>query len=173
MEHLNEKFKLILQDGQQTTLTAYATLQDTNQTINLLAIDSGFSMIGPVNDQLGQALGSAGNVNGDTNSNNKNAPLDDFWISAPGANNSDGSVYLVFGSATVQVSDQGLDLDNPQSTQKVVKITGEHLLHPSPQSGSSLSSWVSSSNTWYGISAPNSTNGGERTIVIFISSIRQ
>ncbi|OPF16167.1 hypothetical protein B1L04_24130 [Microcystis aeruginosa KW] len=175
LEHLNEKFKLILQDGQQTTLTAYATLQDTNQTINLLAIDSGFSMIGPVNDQLGQALGSAGNVNGDTNSNNKNAPLDDFWISAPGANNSDGSVYLVFGSATVQVSDQGLDLDNPQSTQKVVKITGgTPSTSASPQSGSSLSSWVSSSNTWYGISAPNSTNGGgtnDSNIYIFDKTV--
>lgn len=161
LEHLNEKFKLILQDGQQTTLTAYATLQDTNQTINLLAIDSGFSMIGPFNDQLGQALGSAGNVNGDTNSNNNNAPLDDFWISAPGANNSDGSVYLVFGSASVQVSDQGLDLDNPESTQKVVKITGgTPSTSASPQSGSSLSSWVGSTNTWYAIAAPNSTNGG-------------
>ncbi|MCA2603281.1 MAG: FG-GAP repeat protein, partial [Microcystis sp. M29BS1] len=161
LEHLNEKFKLILEDGQQTTLTAYATIQDTNQTINLLAIDSGFSMIGPFNDQLGQALGSAGNVNGDTNSNNNNAPLDDFWISAPGANNSDGSVYLVFGSASVQVSDQGLDLDNPESTQKVVKITGgTPSTSASPQSGSSLSSWVGSTNTWYGIAAPNSTNGG-------------
>ncbi|MDT3674005.1 FG-GAP-like repeat-containing protein [Microcystis wesenbergii] len=175
LEHLKEKFKLILQDGQQTTLTAYATIQDTNQTINLLAIDSGFSMIGPINDQLGQALGSAGNVNGDTNSNNKNAPLDDFWISAPGANNSDGSVYLVFGSASVQVSDQGLDLDNPQSTQKVVKITGgTPSTSASPQSGSSLSSWVSSSNTWYGIAAPNSTNGGgtnDSNIYIFDKTV--
>ena len=175
LEHLKEKFKLILQDGQQTTLTAYATIQDTNQEINLLAIDSGFSMIGPVNDQLGQSLGSAGNVNGDTNSNNNNAPLDDFWISAPGANNSDGSVYLVFGSASVQVSDQGLDLDNPQSTQKVVKITGgTPSTSASPQSGSSLSSWVSSSNTWYGISAPNSTNGGgtnDSNIYIFDKTV--
>ncbi|MFM7787284.1 MAG: Calx-beta domain-containing protein, partial [Microcystis panniformis] len=104
LEHLKEKFKLILEDGQQTTLTAYATLQDTNQTINLLAIDSGFSMIGPFNDQLGQALGSAGNVNKDTNGNNNNAPLDDFWISAPGDNNSQGSIYLIFGSPSVQVS---------------------------------------------------------------------
>ncbi|MCZ8190006.1 MAG: FG-GAP-like repeat-containing protein [Microcystis sp. LE19-338.1B] len=177
LEHLNEKFKLILEDGQQTTLTAYATLQDTNQTINLLAIDSGFSMIGPFNDQLGQALGSAGNVNGDTNSTNNNAALGDFWISAPGANNSDGSVYIVFGSTGVQVSDQGLDLDNPESTQKVVKITGgTPATSASPQSGSSLSSWVGSTNnnTWYGIAAPNSTNGGgtnDSNIYIFDKSV--
>jgi len=175
LEHLKEKFKLILEDGQQTTLTAYATLQDTNQTINLLAIDSGFSMIGPFNDQLGQALGSAGNVNKDTNGNNNNAPLDDFWISAPGANNSDGSVYVVFGSTGVQVSDQGLDLDNPESTQKVVKITGgTPSTSASPQSGSSLSSWVGSANTWYAIAAPNSTNGGgtnDSNIYIFDKSV--
>ncbi len=175
LEHLNEKFKLILQDGQQTTLTAYATLQDTNQTINLLAIDSGFSMIGPFNDQLGQALGSAGNVNGDTNSNNNNAPLDDFWISAPGANNSDGSVYIVFGSTGVQVSDQGLNLDSPQSGQNVVKITGgTPTTSASPQSGSSLSSWVGSANTWYAISAPNSTNSGgtnDSNIYVFDKSV--
>ncbi|NCR55344.1 MAG: hypothetical protein GPJ10_18775 [Microcystis aeruginosa L211-07] len=175
LEHLNEKFKLILEDGQQTTLTAYATLQDPNQPINLLAIDSGFSMIGPFNDQLGQALGSAGNVNGDTNSTNNNAAIDDFWISAPGANNSDGSVYVVFGSTGVQVSDQGLDLDNPESTQKVVKITGgTPTTSTSPQSGSSLSSWVGSANTWYAISAPNSTNSGgtnDSNIYVFDKSV--
>jgi hypothetical protein len=158
-EHLNEKFKLIVQDGQKTTLTAYATLQDTNQEINLLAIDSGFSMTGPVNDQLGYALGSAGNVNGDKNSSNNNAPLDDFWISAPGANNSQGNIYLVFGAQGVQVSDQGLDLDSPQSGQNVVKITGaSSSTAASPQSGNSLTSWSGSSKTWYAISAPNLTN---------------
>lgn len=173
-EHLNEKFKLIVQDGQKTTLTAYATLQDTNQEINLLAIDSGFSMTGPVNDQLGYALGSAGNVNNDTNSNNNNAPLDDFWISAPGANNSQGNIYLVFGAQGVQVSDQGLDLDSPQSGQNVVKITGAtSSTAASPQSGNSLSSWSSSSNkTWYAIAASNATNAtyqaGTRDSEIYI-----
>ncbi|NCS23010.1 MAG: hypothetical protein GPI96_00165 [Microcystis aeruginosa BS13-02] len=170
LEHLKEKFKLILEDGQQTTLTAYATLQDTNQTINLLAIDSGFSMIGPFNDQLGQALGSAGNVNKDTNGNNNNAPLDDFWISAPGDNNSQGSIYLIFGSPSVQVSDQGLNLDSPQSGQNVVKITGDATTTiTSPQSGNSLSSWSGSSKSWYAIAASNATNqGGTNDSKIYI-----
>jgi hypothetical protein len=169
-EHLNEKFKLIVQDGQKTTLTAYATLQDTNQEVNLLAIDSGFSMTGPVNDQLGSALGGAGNVNNDTNSNNNNAPLDDFWISAPGDNNSQGNIYLVFGAQGVQVSDQGLNLDSPQSGQNVVKITGAANSNAaSPQSGSSLTSWSGSSRTWYAISAPNLTNqGGTNDSEIYI-----
>ncbi len=169
-EHLNEKFKLIVQDGQKTTLTAYATLQDTNQEVNLLAIDSGFSMTGPVNDQLGSALGGAGNVNNDTNSNNNNAPLDDFWISAPGANNSQGNIYLVFGAQGVQVSDQGLNLDSPQSGQNVVKITGAtSSTAASPQSGNSLSSWSGTSKSWYAIAASNATSqGGTNDSEIYI-----
>ncbi|MFM7792289.1 MAG: hypothetical protein ACKO90_30705, partial [Microcystis panniformis] len=68
-------------------------------------------------------------------------------------------VYLVFGADWVQVSDQGLDLDSPQSGQNVVQITGDATSTiTSPQSGNSLSSWSGSSKSWYAIAASNATN---------------
>jgi probable HAF family extracellular repeat protein len=156
-KHRNDKFKLVLSDGHNVNLSARATLQDTNQPINLIAIDSGFQMLGPGQADLGTAISPAGDVNGASNSSNNNRPIDSFLVSAPGDNNSQGSVYLVLGAAGVQVLDQGLNLDSLQAGQGL-KITGL------AQTGYALANWSSSSSTtatnYYAISAPNITGQG-------------
>ena len=156
-KHRNDKFKLVLSDTHNVNLSARATLQDTNQPINLIAIDSGFQMLGPGQADLGTAISPAGDVNGASNSSNNNRPIDSFLVSAPGDNNSQGSVYLVLGAAGVQVLDQGLNLDSLQAGQGL-KITGL------AQTGYALANWSSSSSTiatnYYAISAPNLTGQG-------------
>ncbi len=171
LEH-SEKFRLVVDilptqtnsllsstNTPALTLSSTATVQDDNPYINLLAIDSGFSMTGPQNARLGYAITAAGNVDGDLNTVN-NSPLDDFFVSAAGDNNGQGSLYLVAGSNTVQVTDQDLDLEKLTASQGL-KITGvSSTSAASPQLGYSMTSWQGTSNNFYAISAPNYTTTG-------------
>ncbi|MFN5513478.1 MAG: FG-GAP-like repeat-containing protein [Cyanobacteriota bacterium] len=171
-EYPQEKFNLVFSDGSKTLTTTKATLLDGNQAVNLEAIDSGFQMTGPGQSLLGYAVTPAGLANGDAYA--------DFWVTAPGDNNHLGNLYLVFGSNAIQLTDQGLDLDNPQSGQNVLKVTGTTTTAaPTPQAGTTLSSWskspyTESSPVWYAIAAPNTTNQGgteDSNIYLFDNSV--
>ena len=142
-EHLGEKFQLVLTpstDHSLSPLSATVTLTDTNPTINLLAIDSGFQMVGPANSLLTYAISSAGDVDGDG--------YGEFFISAPGYNSSQGKIYLVAGSPGIEVANQGLNIDDLVSGQGLAIIG---VGNASTQGGYTLANW----NDYYAISAPN------------------
>jgi hypothetical protein len=164
-EHLNEKFKLVLDDGQSLSFSSNAVLRDSSPEINLLAIDSGFQMVGPGDALLGYAIYGAGNVDGDVNPNASNTPLDDFFITAPGDNSSQGVVYLIAGQVGIEVLNQGVDVDNLTATQGL-KITG--LADTSAQAGYGVVSWSNTDTTYYVITAPNITSGGTGNSTLYV-----
>jgi hypothetical protein len=164
-EYLNEKFKLVLDDGQSLSLSSNAVLRDSSPEINLLAIDSGFQMVGPSDALLGYAIYGAGNVDGDVNPNASNTPLDDFFITAPGDNSSQGTVYLIAGQVGIEILNQGLDVDNLTAAQGL-KITG--LANTNAQTGYGVVSWSNTSNTYYVITAPNITSGGTGNSTLYV-----
>lgn len=164
-EYLNEKFKLVLNDGQSASFSSNAVLRDSSPEINLLAIDSGFQMVGPSDALLGYAIYGAGNVDGDVNPNASNTPLDDFFITAPGDNSSQGTVYLIAGQVGIEILNQGLDVDNLTAAHGL-RITG--LANTTAQAGYGVVSWSNTSNTYYVITAPNITSGGTGNSTLYV-----
>jgi len=156
-ESLREKFQLILTPTSSSLapLSATATLSDTNPTINLLAIDSGFEMVGPANALLTYAISSAGDVDGDG--------YGEFLTSAPGDNNSQGKIYLIAGAKGMEVSNQGLNVDSLSSAQGL-SITG--VANATTQAGYTLSNW----NNYYALSTPNLSLGASGTSSIYVFS---
>jgi hypothetical protein len=155
-EHLHEKFQLLLTPTSSSLapLSATATLADTNPTINLLAIDSGFEMVGPANALLTYAISSAGDVDGDG--------YGEFLISAPGDNSSQGKIYLIAGAKGMEVSNQGLNVDSLSIAQGL-SITG--VANATTQAGYTLSNW---GNNYYALSTPNLSLGASGTSSIYV-----
>ncbi|WP_330202477.1 Calx-beta domain-containing protein [Cyanobacterium sp. DS4] len=85
---------------QNATVEATGTIIDDEPTA-LKYIDAGFIVNGENGGNVGVSLSSAGDVNNDG--------YDDFLIGATGVNN--GVVYLVYGAAQVDVTDENLNLD--------------------------------------------------------------
>ena len=154
-EHLSEKFQLILtpMSSSLAPFSATATLSDTNLTINLLAIDGGFQMVGPANALLTYAISGAGDVDGDK--------YGEFLISAPGDNSSQGKIYLIAGVQGIEVLNQGLNVDSLSSVQGL-SITG--VANATTQAGYTLSNW----DNYYALSAPNLSLGASGTSSIYV-----
>ncbi|MFM7577037.1 MAG: FG-GAP-like repeat-containing protein, partial [Microcystaceae cyanobacterium] len=154
-EHLSEKFQLILTPTSSSLapFSATATLSDTSPTINLLAIDSGFQMVGPANALLTYAISGAGDVDGDG--------YGEFLISAPGDNSSQGKIYLIAGVQGIEVLNQGLNVDSLSSVQGL-SITG--VPNATTQAGYTLSNW----GNYYALSAPNLSLGASGTSSVYV-----
>ena len=166
-EHLGESFTLKLSDGDGLALEARATLQDAAPIINLLAIDSGFQMVGPGQAMLGAALAPGGPI-GKTSSHGQ--PLDSLWIAAPGDDSSDGVLYLLRGQDGAEAVDSGLNLDAPGPSTTVIKVTrASNATAATPQTGTHIASWQNATTTWTAVSAPNlSGQGGQNDSEIFV-----
>ncbi|WP_421726119.1 putative Ig domain-containing protein [Bauldia sp.] len=94
----------------QDRLSATVWIGEDDATIDLTAIDSGFIVEDQTGIELGYAVNSAGDLNGDG--------YDDFLIGAIGSGeDNEGTAYLLYGKNNIAILEQNLDLatiDNQQ-----------------------------------------------------------